>query len=140
MNEHEAAWVAGFIDGEGTIAFWNQRSKHPESNWIIEVAAGNTHTVTIERLKMLAGCGRVQVLNKYPHQTLYLWKATSKAAEKFLERIRPYSVTKATQIDLALSGVRLRREAPREKKRITKDTHAKLRLIHDAIKAEKVAG
>lgn len=107
VTETEWAWLAGIIDGEGTIgikkakAGYNRR-KSPEYD--IAMSIRMTHLPTIELVSRLIGA---VVKSKAPknvicHSISYGVTISSSRLGLVLEKVLPYMVTKKDQALLAL--------------------------------------
>ncbi len=103
LNNVEAAYAAGIIDGEGSIYF----SRNHMGRWpspIVSVAS--TDRELVEWLRSRVGGSIVHKKTYQPHHTpSYDWKLTDRKALRFLEIIRPYLVIerKIARCDLLLN-------------------------------------
>lgn len=101
----DAAYLAGLLDGEGSIMLISQnRAKWPLSGIRPRVTITNTNQAVLEWVKDIAGVG--QVIQKKLYNTkarlCWQWQAHSEAAESMLKQIRPYMKVKKAQADLAI--------------------------------------
>jgi hypothetical protein len=102
MKIRDRAWLAGIVDGEGTITLC------PNSNGIgigyISISIGMTHVATIRHIRSLTGHGMfVMSVPKNPkHRTCYYWTVRCKQAAAVLRKLLPFLVTKKKQALLAL--------------------------------------
>lgn len=128
-------WLAGFFDGEGSVNF--RRGGGGTSRtlggkpWRLEIEISGTHQRTMKHVSELVGQPLRTYARQPPNATAYRVTAACRKAELFLEEIRPFSITKREQIDLALEAVHVRRTAPRvpQSRRsptISEDTHRQL--------------
>lgn len=103
----DAAWAAGFIDGEGSLAI----SVTSNGTFNIYVVAGNTDPRPLLKLKELFG-GRVvnrtsRIAN---HRDHYVWTLTGKHnLLAFLDAVEPYLVVKGEQAVLLKEACQLLR-------------------------------
>lgn len=115
----QAAWAAGFFDGEGCIgiSYSNPPSRREggrSRQFALCVQIVNTHRATLEFLRDIFGFGRLYTRKpanprcRSPH----VWTVGSVMAGCFLRVIQPHSVTKAEQIRLALRFRELRCSDP----------------------------
>lgn len=92
------SWLAGFIDGEGTISI-------RKTNGIVStcrLSIPNTHEKTIDYIHKRIG-GRKQIRERNPsHKIIYHLKFVGKEAQEVILGIFPYLVTKKEQAILAL--------------------------------------
>ena len=146
MTESQLGWLAGMLDGEGTVGFYKISpcsGKKSRPRFKISCNIVNTHAPTIYKIRELVGYGRVSA-RQQPGRIAYVWALSDISAENFLRMIAPYCVTKCEQIDTALIGVKIRRESPRVRAPngfgpypITEETKCKLVEIVDKLKSMK---
>ena len=102
VSDAEAAYAAGILDGEGSIALTrNRRVRWPSP----QVAVATTDRELVEWLRQRFGGVIVRKRTYQPqHSPSYDWKLTDRRALKFLERIRPFLVIhrKRARCDLLL--------------------------------------
>jgi len=91
-------WAAGFFDGEGSVSLL-RRKRGGFIEHMLAVAVGQNDQRPLLALK--AAYGGSQCNSKTP-SGCWRWRLHGAEAEAFLRRIRPYSIVKADQIDLAL--------------------------------------
>lgn len=99
MKDTEAAWLAGLIDGEGAIwCRWPKRT-----NVVIEVKM--THLPTLERIQALFP-GRLVpghlTVGGWSRLPQYRWTLDTLGAERLLNLVLPYMVTKREVAEAAL--------------------------------------
>src|SRR5215475_13682646 len=101
LTETEAAYLAGFFDGEGCINFTRAGK---QKTWVIRVAIRNTDLSVIKYIQSIAG-GRIETRTAYPGKPT--WKASHclrwdwDHAIAFLEAIEPWVRIKKEQILVA---------------------------------------
>lgn len=98
----DAAWLAGFLDGEGSIML------HGRANsYAMRLTATNTHRTTLDNIAEIAGVGAIvwRPIPRYPGRSRPIgwWLANGEAAESVLRQVQPYMRTKRAQADLAIS-------------------------------------
>ncbi len=94
VTETEAAYAAGFFDGEGCIMI----SRRKNTFWIrFEIAQADPAP-----LHWLAArwCGKVRRYHSRARPIWY-WGLSSISAMRFLHAIRPFLIVKAGQVDIA---------------------------------------
>ena len=108
----EAAWIAGFIDGEGTIAIYHRLGKH-EHGFHPRVSVANTDMRAINRLVELIGAGYRTTRDRNPrHKIGHQWQTTNMAVIRaLLAAIRPHLILKGEQADLVLEYIEARLSA-----------------------------
>lgn len=100
MSNTDAAYLAGFIDGEGTIMLIVRANKSVG----VLLTVANTKAAAITWIMEVTGVGRLhsRPRRSAKHAPTFWWQASSEAAESILEQIRPYLKIKSEQADLAL--------------------------------------
>lgn len=99
MLDTDAAWAAGFIDGEGYLGIvYNTRGE-----FYAVLTVSNVAYEPIARLKELFG-GDVRAITPKSARAMPNWryKAASDRLEEILTRIRPYLLVKGDQADALL--------------------------------------
>lgn len=116
MTIAEAAYLAGIIDGEGSVII-HGRGKSIQLRLLIT----NTHQGVLEWATAVTGVGRVN--SQYParyssidggppvlRRPTYAWACNSDSAESVLKQIQPYMVIKSAQAALAIEVQRKLRD------------------------------
>lgn len=100
LDPVDAAYIAGFIDGEGCISIGKRRS----DSFYIRVTVVNTKPVPLQWMVDVTGLGKVhERINKKPnYANLYRWLVQADGAATLLQQIRPYLRIKGPQADLAM--------------------------------------
>jgi len=151
MTKEEAAqwgWVAGIIDGEGSIGIYRARGgkgHYPTDQLYLRVDM--THSETIERLKVMTKTGAIirlkpstSSLGKKP---MYRWYARDISAAAVLRRCLPYMCTKREQAEVAINYADLKalshpggqHPTPPILRRLRQKAAAKLKSINRGEKA-----
>lgn len=91
-------WTAGFFDGEGSVSVL-RRKRGNFVEHMLACAVGQNDQRPL--LAIRNEYGGSQCNSKTP-SGCWRWRIHGGAAESFLKRIRPHSIVKADQIDLAL--------------------------------------
>jgi len=96
------AYVAGIIDGEGSIGLHkNTQKKNP--SYTVTVYVGNTNEWLIQFLKMQFGGYITTSSQPNPRaKPIWRWEIRARKAYKFLELILPYLQMKRPQAELAI--------------------------------------
>lgn len=103
------AYAAGIFDGEGCIMInMGKRKNRPATSkasprYCIRASVSNTDYLLLQRFKDTFN-GSIQTPKRLQahHAQGWTWYVTSKQAEIFLMRIRPYLLVKYRQVALAL--------------------------------------
>lgn len=106
MTEIEKAYIAGFFDGEGSVAINKRRGAPP----CLSVRIFQSEETILHWVKAVFGGGSIhrRSPNRSDHavketRPRYQWAADSAAAREFLTAIRPFVKVKSQQVDLALA-------------------------------------
>lgn len=99
MTETQAAYIAGFLDGEGSIMLYKRRD-----SVALRVTFSNTNTVVLEWLKATCGMGSIVTFDGKDdrHKVSSWFQLNSDAASTLLEQVTPYLIIKQRQALLAL--------------------------------------
>lgn len=108
LSDIQLAYIAGLFDGEGTVGIYE--TKLPcrlggiRPAWHFEAQIANTYWPVIQwMLDNVGGNSALKSKGKEHWRQGYVWRMTGANAEFFMSRIRPFTVIKGPQIDLALS-------------------------------------
>ena len=89
LNKEKAAYLAGIIDGEGTITL-SKKQKGAQRH--LAVTISSTELDILEFIKKTIGAGKItkKVTYKAHHSTAYTYALYSRQALKLLDHIYPY--------------------------------------------------
>jgi hypothetical protein len=106
MTELDLAYLAGFIDGEGSIGIVVV-AKHKK--YVTQIAACNCNPTPIMLLKELFG-GKIRLRNwkNKKWKPNYEWKLTAKKAAVVIKAILPYLKIKNKQAEIVLRSQQLK--------------------------------
>ena len=101
MKEAEKAYLAGIIDGEGTVTLAKNRKTETPSP---SVTVANNNLELLEWIKGLVG-GTIISKKKHKahHSDSYAWAMRSDKAIQLLKDIRQYLIVKKPQADLIIN-------------------------------------
>jgi len=138
LSETEKAWLAGIIDGEGSIFIMKQKRKDRDrdTNYILRVTVQSTDKYMVPKIHQLIG-GPVIYENfeKRPNQNNTLkWQLNGKGAIRFLRAILPYLVVKNSQAKLA---IRFHRESKRHWKHMSEILYKRQEMYYLLLKSLK---
>ena len=109
MTESEQlAYIAGFIDGEGSIGIVSV-AKH--KRYVVQIAACNCNRAPIDLLRSLYG-GKVRkrTWNNKRWKPSYEWKLTAKKAVNAINAILPFLMIKREQAEIVLEANKLKNQ------------------------------
>jgi hypothetical protein len=102
ISSIDAAYIAGIIDGEGTITL---SRKHKNENRQLAVSISNTDLVLLKYVEKTVGAGKItnKKVTQEHHTKSYTYAIYNRQALKLLEQMQPYLKTyKATRSELIL--------------------------------------
>lgn len=96
----DAAYLAGIIDGEGSVILYKRREVVA-----VMLTVSNTAKQLLDWIADKTGVGAVcsQYKETEKRKATWFWRCNADAAESVLQQIRPYLVLKSAQADLALA-------------------------------------
>lgn len=110
MSVSEAAYIAGLVDGEGSVIVSDRRATRPGSSHpsVYLVVAGSYHPMH-EWLIATTGVGRIYTQTKSESsrrlggkKQMYNWRVHSELAVAIMKQILPYMVEKAARTERAI--------------------------------------
>ena len=112
MSEAESAWLAGIIDGEGTIGIWSNGKSSRRTNYVAHLQVGNTNTQMLLRIVEFTGCGTINSgkARRENHKQLYKWRVNPMQIRGILPQIEPYLVIKRFQAQLVIEYLRMQKD------------------------------
>ena len=129
MTKEEKAYLAGLVDGEGTVTLARQsKSQQPQPR----LAISNNSLELLEWVRRKPGCGVIirRTPRKDWHNTSYVWQAQRAGSVlNVLTEIKPYLILKKAHAALLLSSYKAC--TPRNGKYTPDALDAKLRLVDD---------
>lgn len=109
LHETERAYLAGIIDGEGSIMVIHHKAcppMHKWEFWVLRVLVVNTDRRLIDWLIARFGGWCATARSKNPKwKDTYHWKLDSKRAHPVLAAAMPYLLLKRKQAELALEFI-----------------------------------
>lgn len=101
MTREEAAWLAGFFDGEGSLSPYNGgRNKHYPC-WVISIP--NTNKDSIDHCKTIAGSGIISLKSdksrKAHHKPIWQWRVNAQRdIASLCQQMLPYLIIKKGRV------------------------------------------
>ena len=102
LDPCDAAYIAGLIDGEGTITLSRE---HRNENRRLVVSIASTQRCLLEFVADRTGCGKItnKRTTSEPHTLSFAFRVTNRQALELLRQVQPYLRSyKATRATLAL--------------------------------------
>jgi len=102
LDPRDAAYIAGLIDGEGTITLSRE---HRNENRRLVVSIASTKRCLLEFVAVRTGCGKItnKRTTSERHTLSFAFRVTNRQALELLRQVRPYLRSyKATRAALAL--------------------------------------
>lgn len=103
ITQSELGWVAGIIDGEGSLAIGFPSSS---KTWYCSVSVRNTRVEMVNKLKELFGGKTFKTKykpnNEGEYKPVWSWWINPSRIKTFLETIYPYLVVKKKQAELLI--------------------------------------
>lgn len=96
LGPEDAAYIAGLIDGEGTISL---ARKHRNENRQLVVSISSTEPVLLEYVKKTVGAGRITRKRTYStrHSPSVTYAISNRQALTLIEQVAPYLKTYKSQ-------------------------------------------
>jgi hypothetical protein len=108
MLPTEAAWLAGFFDGEGSLGVYNRRNRKGGKvfpSYVLSVP--NTYKPALEKCKQLTTAGNVcnKPYTQENHKPQWVWRVYSQRnVIDVLTQLLPYLVIKREKAEEMLAG------------------------------------
>jgi hypothetical protein len=100
MTVGEAAWLAGFFDGEGSITSYMGGRDRQYRAWSLVI--GNTHRGSIERCVEITGTGNLceKVREQASFKRIWMWQVQSQRnILAVVQQMYPYLIVKKEKAD-----------------------------------------
>lgn len=94
-------YLAGFVDGEGSIRIGTNRSPNGERRWYLILSCHQRNPRPLRLLHDRFG-GSVRHQADHQPRPIFEWAITSDMAGKAIAALRPWLIVKADEADLAL--------------------------------------
>jgi len=114
MTKTEAAYIAGLIDGEGSLRIFLANQKRPNGDMYtvahVRLHVGMTDRPIIEWLHSITGNGSIEIRTQPKHpnwKTCYVVRWSSGTATPLLKTIMPYLRLKKRHAEIAIEWFRL---------------------------------
>jgi hypothetical protein len=99
LSLSDRAWLAGFIDGEGSVILYMRRD-----SVALRLVGANSYRPALEHAVSICGCGFIMTKpNRNPkHKPGHMWVASGEAAESLLRQMLPHFQIKHEQARLGI--------------------------------------
>jgi hypothetical protein len=111
LSDVDAAYIAGFVDGEGSIGLWKETRKDNRIGWRYKpvLTAANTDIPVLEWIRSVTGVGSIvehcwvnPVATTGGRRTCYVWRCSPQPTKHVLGQILPFLRLKPRQAELVL--------------------------------------
>lgn len=103
-SDPELAYLAGFIDGEGSIQIARGQWMKARNGYTLHLSAKQVHPDPLRLLASRFGGRVIPVATKQPNRrNYYRWGIVSRDAEHALRELRPHLRVKGGEADIGLS-------------------------------------
>ncbi len=104
LTSTDWAWLAGFVDGEGSIYLRLEGRKRVKPYHHLRIQITNTRKDVLELIAFKFG-GHVNTQGRIPNagrKPVYRWNAAAKQAEIILKNLYPYLILKKDQAEIGI--------------------------------------
>jgi hypothetical protein len=98
----ELAYLAGFLDGEGSIAVGLNKGPGGRRRWYLRLTCHQVNPEPLKLLKERFGGAILRTERTGTQRTIYEWIAGNKIAADAIAALRPHLIVKAAEADVAL--------------------------------------
>jgi LAGLIDADG endonuclease len=106
LQEVDKAWLAGIIDGEGSIHISKVPERRNNRGYALtpRLTISNSNQLILSNVKRITACGTINRTKetRFWWKDNYVWVANSNAIRKILPQVLPYLVGKRGQASLLL--------------------------------------
>lgn len=99
LRDHDAAWLAALIDGEGCIQIHEQKRGDAAPSFQVDLSVGQIDRGMVDHAFALTGLGSINVREGY----VYDWSVRGQQAAEILRRIYPFLIIKRRQAAAAIA-------------------------------------
>jgi hypothetical protein len=130
MKEKDLYYIAGFLDGEGSICIVKSKGQY-----YLQIDIVNTNSEVIDFVFKTLKLGGIYENRRQKRKVLYRWVAKSKIAEKALRLLLPYLKVKKEQAEIGLEFQSImqrfgRKKTPKIEIQTREDYRQKIKLLN----------
>jgi len=114
MNNLHVAYIAGLLDGEGSITVSQSFCKARTRRYELQVSIVNTWLEPLLAVKAQHG-GSIHSRKNFRFKPVYHWSVGQRAGECFLRKVLPYLIIKKQRALLALDFMEKKHGKPGQK-------------------------
>jgi hypothetical protein len=104
VNSLETAYLAGFVDGEGSIQIGRGHWQHSRRGYTLHVSAKQVDPTPLRMLSARFGGRVIRVIPNQPNRLIHFrWGIVGRKALAALEVLSPYLRVKRSQADLGIA-------------------------------------
>lgn len=103
MKETEKAYIAGLVDGDGSIMLLKCHTDRGIEDHILRLRIGQTTEPVLTWVKLVTGVGNIHrpKRNSPLHRSRYEWSCAGKKAFQVIQEIEPYLIVKKVHAAIA---------------------------------------
>src|SRR5260221_12816994 len=106
IKDTDAAWAAGFIEGEGSLLIRKYQLKN-HLKWTFRIVVVQKDPAALYELQKIFDCG---VVKKRGNRNIYSWEVTSLNAANVLKYTSPYFRGKRGQVKICTEFIQTLRD------------------------------
>jgi hypothetical protein len=109
MTKTEIGWLAGIMDGEGSIGLYRRKIPGYRDIFLVGLVVANTKKIIVDKVFELVGVGDMRKRRSHnpKHKDAYVWQVFSASTAKVLNGLCQHLVGKKEQCELASEAVQL---------------------------------
>jgi hypothetical protein len=133
MTKQELAYMAGIIDGEGSICIWTRSDykRNTDKYFCVSIHACSTDKILIDWIDLRWPGTRGQWKKTSPGRPMFQWERRGQKAIKVLKAIEPWLLIKKAYVPIAVKMQDTIAETRKfHEKRVSNETVNKRRLIY----------
>lgn len=130
-------YLAGFIDGEGSISVNLSKNPKGRRRWYLRMTCHQVNPAPLELLINTFGGSLRYSRRTATQRPIHEWAISSNEAYSAIKRLRPYLIVKAKEADLAMKFQELLWSRKNDKTLLTEDEERERERIYNALREMK---